>query len=367
MTDYLSYSTEDFAQDEYFIAWVTSTSIEREAFWQNWLETYSFKRVEVEAARQLVLIAQRASESEISDYEIQVLKESLFEKIDVIENKGRRISWRMPVWAAAAVVTGLLGLAFLYHFTQQRSSPKYSQLISNASKKYVLNEVENKSKATMLVNLPDGSSAILRKGSKLSYPNHFGLEAREVFLTGEAFFEIVRSPQRPFYVYTNDVTTKVLGTSFNVRAYQQDKEVLVSVKTGRVAVLKTSGLETAEQEHKDLSESITLLADQQAVFDKGQTNIVKQKKSQPDPSDALQIDQMRFEYNEKTITEIFAQLEQAYNIGFVYDATVIGDCPVTASLTGEPFNQKLDLICKAVWAKYEIVNGQVIVTGDGCK
>ncbi|MCE6989793.1 FecR family protein [Dyadobacter sp. CY323] len=367
MNNYLHFSTEDFAQDEYFIGWVASTNIEKEAFWQNWLETYPFKRMEVEAARQLVLIAQRAAESEISDYDIQVLKESVFEKIETIENKGKRIAWKVPLWAAAAVVTALLGLALLYNFTNQRSSPKYSQLVSNASKKYVLNEVENKSKVTMLVNLPDGSSAILRKGSKLSYPNHFGLEAREVFLTGEAFFEIVRSPQRPFYVYTNEVTTKVLGTSFNVRAYQDDKEVLVSVKTGRVSVLKTSGLETGPQEEKNFSEGLMLLPNQQAVFEKGQTNLVKQTKSQPGQSDGRHIDQMRFEYNEKTIAEIFSQLEQAYNISFVYDSTVIGDCPVTASLTGEPFNQKLNLICKAVRAKYEIVNGKVIVTGDGCK
>lgn len=87
-----------------------------------------------------------------------------------------------------------------------------------------------------VLELADGSKIWLNADSKLSYPDQFGPHTREVFLTGEAFFQVASTPEKPFIVHLNKGTIRVLGTSFNVRAYD-DEPVQTSVSTGKVAFI----------------------------------------------------------------------------------------------------------------------------------
>lgn len=86
-----------------------------------------------------------------------------------------------------------------------------------------------------LATLPDGSRVWVNKNSSLSYAADFNAGSRTVQLRGEAFFEVRKDPGRPFTVLANDTRTRVLGTSFNVRAYATEDSVEVAVVTGRVA------------------------------------------------------------------------------------------------------------------------------------
>lgn len=86
------------------------------------------------------------------------------------------------------------------------------------------------------VILPDSSVVWLNNQSLLAYPSSFGTENREVLLQGEAYFEVYRNEAHPFVVRSNALTTKVLGTKFNVRAYDVDNELTVAVSSGRVQV-----------------------------------------------------------------------------------------------------------------------------------
>jgi ferric-dicitrate binding protein FerR (iron transport regulator) len=87
----------------------------------------------------------------------------------------------------------------------------------------------------VVYTLPDGSHAHLNAGSKLTYPASFRKE-RHLVLEGEAFFEVVKDPSKPFAVQTGQITTTVLGTSFNVKAYAETEGVTVALKTGKVSV-----------------------------------------------------------------------------------------------------------------------------------
>lgn len=90
--------------------------------------------------------------------------------------------------------------------------------------------------------LPDSSVVYLGGGSKLKYPKEFAGKTRTVFLDGEAFFDVVHQNEHPFTVTTGDITTVVLGTSFNIKAYGPEEQIAVTVKTGKVAVMaKTKG------------------------------------------------------------------------------------------------------------------------------
>lgn len=86
-----------------------------------------------------------------------------------------------------------------------------------------------------LTTLPDGSRVWVNRNSTLSYAADFNQSSRVVQLKGEAFFEVKRDHGRPFTVLANDTRTRVLGTSFNVRAYTAEDSVEVAVVTGRVA------------------------------------------------------------------------------------------------------------------------------------
>ncbi|PWJ57750.1 uncharacterized protein DUF4974 [Dyadobacter jejuensis] len=372
MKDYLNYNVEDLAQDDFFILWVLSTNISAETFWQNWLERHPYKRNDLEAARKLVLKATDLPTPDLSEERIHSIKESVFSRIERLENpSGPRLSWGFrSYWSMAAAVAGILLVAGWYMQKEQALSPmELSPFATAVVEEITTKEVNNESQRAMLVNLPDGSSVTLSKGSRLTYPSQFGADSREITLSGEAFFEVAKDPQKPFYVFAQRLTTKVLGTSFNVRAYQDDDEVSVSVKTGRVSVFQAEGTEAQKPKGGTELEGLVLHPDQEARFVNKEIKLVAlPAKREPKAVDIPEeLRQMDFDYVETPITEIFKELEKAYQVRFVYDYTVMSKCPITAQLTGEPFQKKLHLLCKAVGAKYSEQNGIITITGDGCE
>src|SRR5690606_29105984 len=85
------------------------------------------------------------------------------------------------------------------------------------------------------ITLSDGTTIKLNSGSRLRYPEAFDEGLREVHLEGEAFFDVARNEHSPFVVRTKSVTTRVLGTSFNIEAFP-DEQISVTVATGKVEV-----------------------------------------------------------------------------------------------------------------------------------
>src|SRR5690606_2859673 len=101
--------------------------------------------------------------------------------------------------------------------------------------KMVINSVN--SNEHRLLHLPDGSTVIVGVGSKLNYPSSFdSLRTREVYLEGQAYFDIRHNPQKPFIIHTGKVATTVLGTSFNIKAWPEDQDITVTVTRGKVRV-----------------------------------------------------------------------------------------------------------------------------------
>jgi len=95
------------------------------------------------------------------------------------------------------------------------------------------------------VILPDSSRVWLNKGSQLTYAKDFSISERNVRLEGEGFFDVRKDPKRPFIIQTENVKTKVLGTSFNLRNYPADASIDLAVATGRVSFKAETGTEEA--------------------------------------------------------------------------------------------------------------------------
>ena len=120
-------------------------------------------------------------------------------------------------WAAAAAVVVLLAMGFLVYM--QFSEPVWKQVATTN---------ENKE-----LHLPDGSTIWLNRQSSCSYPANFS-HNRQVKLSGEAFFEVTKDAAHPFVISAQGTQTQVVGTSFNVRAYNNENNIQVSVTTGKV-------------------------------------------------------------------------------------------------------------------------------------
>ena len=143
------------------------------------------------------------------------------------DKKVRFINSRFVKLAAAAVVAMVFISSF--YFLLKKSAAK--QQISIAAK------TKPEHKQNRVIFLADGSSVILSGESKLKYPSTFeGLKTREVYLEGQAFFDIKHISSKPFIVHTGNLETKVLGTAFNIKAFPNEDNITVTVKRGRVSV-----------------------------------------------------------------------------------------------------------------------------------
>ncbi len=131
-------------------------------------------------------------------------------------------SWQ-PLLRVAAVLLLLVGAVFAFRRFGARLLPATPMQVATGPQK-------------RLLQLPDGSRVWLNRYSTLTYAPDFGPAGREVLLVGEAFFEVKKDHGRPFVVRTAASRTRVLGTSFNVRAYPAEDSVEVAVVTGRVAL-----------------------------------------------------------------------------------------------------------------------------------
>lgn len=160
--------------------------------------------------------------STLTKERIDMSFESILLRVQQAEHKRQR--WRMALSKIAAAFIGVVVLAGVLWQRTQNASELSSEM-------HMVQTAVGEQKTIML---PDGSKVFLNVDSQLSYPKTFSGDLREVFLEGEAFFEVQKNAQKAFVVQSGNLQTRVLGTSFNINAYEAN--VTVSVATGQVRV-----------------------------------------------------------------------------------------------------------------------------------
>jgi transmembrane sensor len=165
----------------------------------------------------------------IKEYGVELSgNEPVLEAETLTENTGSR-RW-FSFKGIAVVVFATLLLSTLWFTLSSRSAS------DKGPGKEELSEVKTTRGARSKIKLPDGSDVWLNAGSKLNYNKDFETGKREVFLTGEAFFDVVHDAGRPFFIHTAAINIKVLGTQFNVKAYEEDVTTETSLLRGSVEV-----------------------------------------------------------------------------------------------------------------------------------
>lgn len=356
MKSYNNYTTEEFVQDAYFRKWVFDELPLEDNFWTNWMHSNPEKNTVIEEAKSL-LIALKVkeldifSQEEINDGIREILKDTQprYTKFQMSSSNWLRI---------AASIVFFISIAW-WGIGKYSSNDIILKNVTSNEKRAI--HVNNGNKP-LLFELSDGSKITLESQSELTYDSEFGKTKREVFLTGEAFFEVAKDSQKPFLIYTENLVTKVVGTSFRIEAYEKDKDISVSVRTGKVTVYKR-GAKSINS--KLLSTEIVLVPNQKAVFEKGHELLVKTLVDQPVQLNNL-TQKTSLVFDETKVLEVFRRLENIYGVRINADNDLFEKCSITADLQNETLFKKLDLICEIIQARYEIIDGEVMIYGKGC-
>jgi transmembrane sensor len=149
-----------------------------------------------------------------------------------------QLAWRWGAAAAAALIVAVAGVSTV----ASRVRPPASEPPLRRS--YVTAARERSE-----LRLPDGTHVHLAPGSQLRAATDFGVERRDVYLEGEAYFEVVHDTRRPFTVFAGNTSTRDIGTAFSVRAYPQDSTVVVVVREGEVALSGVGRLHAGDVGH----------------------------------------------------------------------------------------------------------------------
>lgn len=367
MPDYHAYLPEALAADPSFRRWVLYGDSADASFWTEWLIQNPDKQEMVNRAAHLLHFTESAFDA-ISDeevaYGISRLSAALAEQSEEVATV-HIIPFRPHWYQVAAAVLLLLGLGWWLTAQYGESKPTvaYQEVLDKISTPLVVEE--NPTSRPRFVSLPDGSTVLLQPQSRLTYPSHFDGTKRDVFLAGEAFFEVAKNPQKPFFVYAGNLVAKVLGTSFTVRAYQSAGDVKVMVKTGKVSVFPLQKETLARHQETNELNGVVLTPNEQITLKFSDLRLTHT--TIPDPKTLeLPIQRESFVFKASPIKEVFDALEKSYGVRLVFNENKMKNCYLTASLSDEPLLEKLNLICKTIGADYQQTGNEIIISSPGC-
>lgn len=212
-------------------------------------------------------------------------------KIDHIPVLPTAVSSVRRWFTVAATIAIFCLLSFFYLYVSRHAKSK------NAAETISYVQIEVPFGKKQKVTLNDGTVISLNSGTKFWYPRRFESDQREVFLEGEAFFEVSKDLARPFVVHTKNTNTRVLGTRFNLLGRKEHPDVL-TVEEGRVQFTATGCADT-----------LILEANMQSIYTAGKMNLIKVRS---EGYKAWTKGELIF--SNKTLKEVIPELERWYNV-----------------------------------------------------
>ena len=363
---YRIFTVEEFIGDEYFRSWILVRHPETEHFWLNFQKRYPERKVFLMAARALFI---SLHESQIFPTDEQgrrmwtIIEETTASgaytgRPEEIRTATTRPVWR---WLSAAAVLVALGLGW-FVFLKNNEKPTFPvREITKVAQSVI--EKKNTTARPQHIYLSEGSRIILYPGSQVSYAHSFEGETREVYLSGKGYFEVTNDEKKPFIVYANQLVTKVVGTSFIIDAFAQNKLARVEVQTGKVQVFTLEKFRNAQQGY--LEEMLLLSANQQTSYDITKKSFATGPIPKPDKDNTPQVFP-DFNFQNMAVANVFKTLEESYGVTIEYNQHTLKNCNITAPLDEEPLFRKLDIVCQTIGATYEVFETRIVVSGPGC-
>lgn len=207
------------------------------------------------------------------------------------------------------------------------------------------------------ITLRDGSVVYLHPGSKLTIAADFGKATRQVSLIGEAFFSVAKDSRRPFIVTTPTLSTRVLGTAFNVQAYEHDKLTSVAVTEGKVQV---------EEEDSQLGGTgfaAHVLPGKQLVYD------LAEKHYRIGKADVERISAWKngaYYIENESIEAIARRLERIYNLSIEVKGADNPECRYTFHFSDEPIHKVLEILSHVSGISYTTQQKHILINTEAC-
>ncbi|HWV29602.1 MAG TPA: FecR domain-containing protein [Dyadobacter sp.] len=348
---YQTYTAADFIQDDAFIQWAKSPDAAGNAFWEQIATLYPHQKEVIAQARQTVLNLAELSRPAFDAQEAGLIWAQISGQIDEepVSTPVLRLGWLRYAAAAVVVLLTAWGIRHWYHKPETLYAQRTQQLEN-------IHEEINETGKDRIVQLPDGSHVTLAHGSSISFPESVAGSKREVYLSGEAFFDVKRNPSKPFFVYAGELTTRVLGTSFTVRSFEKENVASVQVRTGSVSVEARAPRNT---------QSVVLAPNQQVSFFRKEERLSMGLVKAPQPV-IPQTDLARFTFNNAPVSTIFDALSKAYGIEIMYDKEAVAACRLTSSMQEESLFEILGVICEAIEADYQVSGAKIRISNPHC-
>lgn len=252
----------------------------------------------------------------LSPEELQASKDATFRRLQ------HRIEHKRPVfylYKVAAAVALLIVAGYIFKTT-------LLNLVAPHRKTYATS-VEGKITKQIL---SDGTIVWLKGESKLVFPVKFGGPERAVTLDGEALFEVTKDVNHPFLIYCGSLTTKVLGTSFNIKKTGQ--QVAISVLTGAVS----------------LNGENILIEHENAVYSEAQATVTKGHATREAVHELTKGTEYDMAFNDASMEEVIQRIEKKFEIDIQTGDTTIANSLFTADLTDQSLNTTMEMISQAL-------------------
>lgn len=248
----------------------------------------------------------------------------------------KRLSIRLIQWAAILVFGLFLGYSI--HSISNFSSPVYC---TSVAPKGSVSEMF----------LPDGTQIYLNSGSQIKYLMNSKKEAREVFLSGEAFFKVAKMNGKPFMVHTSAYDVKVTGTKFNVKAYPEDKEVATTLEEGSVHITSSENLKLANE--------TTMKPGEQLVYNYETEKI---KVAEVNTKLFTSWTDNKLVFINMSFKDLILLLERKYGVEINVQDSGVLHYHYDGTLKNESILQVMEILEQTLPIKYQIVGQKIIIS-----
>jgi transmembrane sensor len=356
----------NYIENKNFILWVFEPDDELEAWWSQFETEHPEEKKNIQLARKVLIKFRTTNQVLTEEEKIQLFSRVLNQIVKKQHlGKSRRLVFSFIKYAAVAILFFSIGALLFYkpnHFNPQFYVQKIGEPIPENSAKLIRANgedillKENKSilqyKAdgklvvnndtisadqsqtptamnqliipygkTSVIMLSDGTKVFLNAGSRFVYPDIFNGKTREVFLTGEAFFDVKHDQDHPFVVQVSDLRVKVLGTRFNISAYPADNLIETVLAEGKVCLEKNNaGL---------FDKATELTPDHMASFDR--TTQVTNLKT-VDVNNYILWTKGQLQFESTDLNSVIKRLERYYNIRFEFSDPLLGGMRISGKL-----------------------------------
>lgn len=345
---------EEYILDDSFREYILGTSESSVLYWANFVEKHPEKADELQKAADILKTLLHTKKQEVPVDK----NESLSELINKIENETNISNSRyiVPMWIkVAAVLMISVGLGWLWN---------WSYGFFGGEGKLAFNEIIVPIGEKSQIILADGTHVWINSGSTFKYPISFGKASREVYLSGEAFFDVKHRDDQTFVVNTHDARVKVLGTAFNVKAYPEDAKTQTVVVRGLVSV----------QQIKKSEEDVLIKPNQMAVIRQSDTKTIQTSVPNVQVIDKINTDALTCWKNQllvfadEPLSDMALKMERWFNVNIeIADSTLSQERYNGKFVNNETIYEVLEAIKQTTEIKYAVEDNTIFIARNKVK